>query len=203
MQANGSASVALMLEQMYTAVLYPFEDLYKKNIQEQQRKAQLSRQMSMGQPGQMPRMPPNGMQSVSGQMQQMQRGPNPPMGMMGQPIPNVNGAHFVNPANHTPQTPQQRPGSTALNPQLSHNIQLQQNTPQPGAGPSGDSNLLDNDIQGIKRKLDAEDAEGKRTRQKTGKLLLTSYLLLLLIFCGLDPIENGSVSGIFLFYFSI
>ncbi|KXN89887.1 SWI/SNF chromatin-remodeling complex subunit sol1 [Leucoagaricus sp. SymC.cos] len=147
MQANGSASVALMLEQMYTAILYPFEDLYKKNIQEQQRKAQMaSRQMSMAQPGQMRGMPPNGVQPVPAQMQQMQRGPMPAMGMMGQTMPTANSTHF-NPAAHTPQTPHQRPG---------------------------DPNLLDNDIQGIKRKLDLEDPEAKRARQKT------------------DPLENGA-----------
>lgn len=164
MQANGSASVALMLEQMYTAILYPFEDLYKKNVQEQQRKAQMaSRQMSMGQPGQMRGMPPNGMQpgpSQMQQMQQMQRGPMPPM------------------VNHTPQTPHQRPGSTALNAQIPpHNMSLPQSTPQPGMTPTGDSNLFDNDIQGIKRKLDLEDAEGKRARQKT------------------DPLESGQANG--------
>ncbi|KAJ3561107.1 hypothetical protein NP233_g10398 [Leucocoprinus birnbaumii] len=165
MQANGSTSVALMLEQMYTAILYPFEDLYKKNVQEQQRKAQMaSRQMSMsGQPGQIRGMPPNGMQpgpQQMQQMQQMQRGPMPAM------------------ANHTPQTPHQRPGSTALNPQMpSHNIALPQSTPQAGMTPASDSNLLDNDIQGIKRKLDMEDAEGKRARQKT------------------DPLEGGQPNG--------
>jgi SWI/SNF chromatin-remodeling complex subunit SWI1 len=172
-QANGSTSVALMLEQMYTAILYPFEDLYKKNLQEQQRKAQMaSRQMAMSQSGQMRGMPPNGVQGVSPPIQQMQRGPMPNMGMMGPSMPNVNGAHFPNAVTHTPQTPHQRPGSTALNAQMSsHNIVLPQSTPQSGMGPTSDSNLLDSDIQGIKRKLDMEDPEGKRARQKTGQLL--------------------------------
>lgn len=162
-----------MLEQMYTAILYPFEDLYKKNIQEQQRKAQLmSRQMSMGQPGQIRGMPPNGVQPASAPMQ---RGPMPAMGMMGQPIPNVNSAHFPNAAMHTPQTPHQRPGSTTLNPQIPpHSLPVTQSTPQPGTGPTGESNLLDNDAQGIKRKLDIEDAEVKRARQKTGVHYLDS-----------------------------
>lgn len=35
-------------------------------------------------------------------------------------------------------------------------------------------NLLDGDIQGIKRKLDIEDPEGKRARQKTGMCFLIS-----------------------------
>lgn len=167
MQANGSTSVAMMLEQMYTAILYPFEDLYKKNIQEQQRKAQLaSRQMPMGQAGQMRGMAPNVVPQVSGQMQ---RAPMPAMGLMGQQMPNPNASHFPNTATHTPQTPHQRPGSAVLGAQLpTHNLPITQSTPQSGISPAGDSNLLDGDIQGIKRKLDMEDAEGKRARQKTG-----------------------------------
>jgi hypothetical protein len=41
MQANNSASVALMLSQYYMVILHPFEELYKKNLQEQQKKAQI------------------------------------------------------------------------------------------------------------------------------------------------------------------
>ncbi len=167
MQANGSTSVAMMLEQMYTAILYPFEDLYKKNVQEQQRKAQLaSRQMPMGQASQMRGMAPNVGPQVSGQMQ---RAPMPAMGMMGQQMPNPNNSHFPNTATHTPQTPHQRPGSTALGPQPpSHNLTISQSAPQSGISPAGEPNLLDGDMQGIKRKLDVEDLEGKRARQKTG-----------------------------------
>lgn len=192
MQANGSTSVATMLEQMYTAILYPFEDLYKKNIQEQQRKAQLaSRQMPMGQAGQMRPLVSNVVPQVPGQMQ---RPPMPAMGMMGQQMPNSNNPHFPNTATHTPQTPHQRPGSTALGAQIpTHNIPISQSAPQPGISPAGESNLLDGDIQGIKRKLDMEDAEGKRARQKTGMLHPpnTSSLRLPL---RLDPLENNTVS---------
>lgn len=156
-----------MLEQMYTAILFPFEDLYKKNIQEQQRKAQIaSRQMPMGQPGQIRTMPSNGAQQVPNQIQ---RGPVAAIGTMGQPSQNMKGSHSSNAATHTPQTPHQRPGSTAINTQLSqHNVPLPQSTSQTGMGSGGEQNLLDGDIQGIKRKLDMEDAEGKRARQKTG-----------------------------------
>lgn len=69
-----------MLEQMYTGILFPFEDIYKKNLQEQQRKAQLaSRQIPMGQPGQIRTMPGNGPQQGPNQMQ---RGPVGTMGMI-------------------------------------------------------------------------------------------------------------------------
>jgi len=102
-----------MLEQMYTAILYPFEDLYKKNIQDQQRKAQIaSRQLPIP--------------------QQIQRSI-------------------------------QRPRSAAIN-------------------PPPDSNLLNNDIQPIKRKLDIDDPESKRTRQKTGEFFSTLLSPLLLYF---------------------
>ncbi|KAF7784441.1 transcriptional regulator family: AT-rich interaction region [Agaricus bisporus var. burnettii] len=146
-QANGSASVVLMLEQMYTGILFPFEDIYKKNLQEQQRKAQLaSRQIPMGQPGQIRTMPANGPQQGPNQMQ---RGP---VGTMA----------------HTPQAPHQRAGLNAQVPQ--HNISLSQSTSQAGMASGSEPNLLDSDIQGIKRKLDIEDPEGKRARQKTDPL---------------------------------
>lgn len=73
-----------MLEQMYTGILYPFEDIYKKNVQEQQRKAQLaSRQIPIGQPGQIRSMPTAGTQQVPNQMQRV---PVAAMSMMGQPM---------------------------------------------------------------------------------------------------------------------
>jgi len=93
-----------MLEQMYNAILYPFEDLYKKNINEQQRKAQL--------------------------------------------------------ASKLPQ----------------RSVQRSRPAPPP------DPNLLDNDIQPIKRKLDVDDPEPKRIRQKTGAFLQSLSLFCLIFF---------------------
>jgi SWI/SNF chromatin-remodeling complex subunit SWI1 len=151
-----------MLEQMYTGILFPFEDIYKKNLQEQQRKAQLaSRQIPLGQPGQIRTMPTSGTQQVPSQIQRV---PVSTMGMMGQPVQNVNGAHY--PAAHTPQTPHQRSTLNAQVPQ--HNM-----TSQAGLASGSETNLLDSDIQGIKRKLDTEDPDGKRARQKTGMSFLS------------------------------
>src|SRR5271154_2396823 len=46
MQANGSTSVALMLSQYYMAILFPFEEVYRKNLQDQRGKVSMA-----GRPG--------------------------------------------------------------------------------------------------------------------------------------------------------
>jgi SWI/SNF chromatin-remodeling complex subunit SWI1 len=38
---NGSSSVAIMLQTFYNGILQPFEELYRKNVADQQRKARL------------------------------------------------------------------------------------------------------------------------------------------------------------------
>lgn len=47
------------------------------------------------------------------------------------------------------------------------------------SGHSPDLNLLDQDLQGIKRKLDVSEEESKRARQKTGKFAIFSESLLI------------------------
>ncbi|TFK30589.1 hypothetical protein FA15DRAFT_607990 [Coprinopsis marcescibilis] len=149
-QANGSSSVATMLHQIYMSVLYQFEDSYRKNMQENQRKANVANR-----PGNMM--------------------PNAPMSG-GQPIPQqvnpANPAQMQRPMSQVPQAspvPNGMPRYPSMPPQPSR--------PPSGVMPGGDPtlqatqtpdlNLLDQDGQGIKRKFDTTDLESKRARPRT------------------------------------
>ncbi|KAJ7783566.1 hypothetical protein DFH07DRAFT_192296 [Mycena maculata] len=128
---NGSTSVAQMLSQYYMAILLPFEDVYRNNVQNQQRKA---RQATLqGLPPNTPTRPDGTSPQRAGQ-------------------PNV------------PQTPARRLSSASQG-----SAQNASNESGQVNGLSSDSSALDQE-QGIKRKLESEEADNKRARQKTEPL---------------------------------
>ena len=168
------------------AILHPFEDAYIRNVQEQHRRATVSRA-----PGS---QPPNAAQTPG-------RSSHPSMNGLSQPnvsappqsdpvlqVPNLvpqsnallNGVSQSSTAPTTiPQTPHLRPPSSAANTHSSPgnapivNSTSESDHAQALSGRASGTDILDPEIQGIKRKLDSEDGESKRTRQKTG----TSRLL--------------------------
>ncbi|KAJ6627124.1 hypothetical protein B0H10DRAFT_1995535 [Mycena sp. CBHHK59/15] len=126
---NGTTSVAQRLSQYYMAILLPFEEVYRNNVQNQQRKAQASRQASLqGLPPTTPARPNGSPQRVS--------------------------------QTNVPQTPARR---------LSSASQGSAHNPSTDGPINGlpDTNVLDQEQQGIKRKLESEDVDSKRARQKT------------------------------------
>ncbi|CAA7266582.1 unnamed protein product [Cyclocybe aegerita] len=155
-QANNSSSVAVMLHQYYMAILHPFEIIYKKNMQDQQKKAHLpqgglSDQQQFGRPA--PGMP---------NMQQPGMRPMNPNSLMSQSIPPGNGlGQYPELSQHRPpvQNPHQM-GMVDTHNSMAHS-ELN------SLGHTVDSNLLDQDNQGIKRKHDQDDRDTKRVRQKT------------------------------------
>ncbi|KAJ2928818.1 hypothetical protein H1R20_g8288, partial [Candolleomyces eurysporus] len=155
-QLNGSTSVSTMLSQYYMVILLPFEESYKKNLQENQRKANLANRQ-----GGMMQNPPMG--GAQGQAMQQQGMANNPMAMQrigANPMnPSLGPPNMSQPANGLGRFPQQ--------PQRS-----QSGVMTPGADsllPVGNiqDEVLDSDIQGIKRKLDANDLDNKRARPRT------------------------------------
>ncbi|TFK41003.1 hypothetical protein BDQ12DRAFT_703844 [Crucibulum laeve] len=184
-QVNGSTSVALMLAQYYMVILYPFEEVYRKNIQDTQKKAQMmsGRPPIQSQPS--PSTPSNqGRPGISngtpGMMPQMPRNVMGNPGGVHVPLGSTNGSSSYAPGMHTPQMLQQRSASAMLTPQGAHNPAMLTDTMSISSHPTGnlpDNNLLEGDIQGIKRKLDVDDAESKRARQKIESLETTSSAL--------------------------
>lgn len=153
-----------MLSQYYMAILLPFEESYRKNLQENQRKANLANRQGM-----MQNLPMGG--GVQGPAIQQQGMANNPMAMqrigtnpMNQGIP---GPHNMpQPANSLARYPQQpqRPQSGVITPGADSLL--------PVGGLQEE--VLDQDIQGIKRKLDTNDLDNKRARPRTGWFLLLS-----------------------------
>ncbi|KAF8640437.1 hypothetical protein AX17_000102 [Amanita inopinata Kibby_2008] len=186
-QANGSTSVANMLLQYYMAILYPFEELYKRNLPDHQRRVQMVPRTS-GSPFQtsgapmLQGRPLQGLPTAgqAGSTGQMQRAAGNHVTSMGQPMGIVHGpmtgSNQVPQAAHTPQTPSQRPPSAALAPHalpggpgnLASVTQADNlSVPQLDASHELVENVLDQDIQGIKRKIEFEEGMNKRARQKT------------------------------------
>jgi SWI/SNF chromatin-remodeling complex subunit SWI1 len=177
-QPNGtSISAAQALSQYYLMLLLPFEHFYRQNTQDQQKRGQVLRQGQqhpVAQPNQSRPIQTISSGSQSGQMSRGIIGGS--MGSMNQvsggshtTLSTMNGTSQP-PQPLTPQTPQ-RPGSTALN-QPAHG------TPHTISGMSlldtitngqiGEGNVLDQETQGIKRKMDFDQGD-KRARQKTGQ----------------------------------
>lgn len=183
---GGSVSAGQLIAQYYNALLYPFEEMYKRNVQEQQKRAQAMRQgATQGQ--QLPTAPPNQARPMQGGMPnsgQMHRGPmgssmspmNPLPGASN-PTPSAMNGNSQLPQPHTPQTPHQRPSSAVFNSSAQsppHNIpnaSLTDAMTNVSNGHSADGNVLDQEMQGIKRKMDFEPGDSKRARIGTGPLL--------------------------------
>ena len=176
MQPNGSTSVAVMLSQCYRAILYPFEESYKDNIRNNQQKAIMANRQGLQQ--NMGAANGQGMaQRPMNQMNQMNQQPMPNGGPMAlganrmgmnpaarNPNLNVNLAQGANgmqrfPMNQAP--PMQRTGSGLMG--SSDSLLPVGGLPE----------VLDQDIQGIKRKLDSNDLDNKRARARTGQLHAT------------------------------
>jgi SWI/SNF chromatin-remodeling complex subunit SWI1 len=167
----GTTSVAQTIAQYYMALLYPFEQYYKSNIQEQQKRALANSRQPGAQGPQPPTTPNRPVQAV-------------PAGILP--------AQMVRGATNNLQGPMNSAPGVALNggSQMpsAHNTPLQQSVPittqLTNAGVpynntedlleelkanGSDGNVLDQEMQGIKRKMEDEERDGKRTRQKIGK----------------------------------
>lgn len=113
----------------------------------------------------------------------------------------MNGASEFSLSSHIPQTPLQAP-SSAMNIQPGQNSMPNSNAgamPDLGSVQQGsghvENNILAEDAQGIKRKLDGNEGDSKRARQKTGKQMLESRRPAFSSLCntGSEPPESISV----------
>jgi SWI/SNF chromatin-remodeling complex subunit SWI1 len=162
-----------MVFQIYMQILAPFEESYKKNIAEQQKKAQATAHRPSGMPGAQFAPPPSLGRPGHGMPNMQQPGMRPPMnvnGAMSQPIPPTNGSPY------NPMHNQHRPSSSQNPHQMSTpDSHIPMNSAMDIIPHTVDSNLLDQDIQGIKRKHEQPDGDMKRVRQKTGTLIPAAW----------------------------
>jgi SWI/SNF chromatin-remodeling complex subunit SWI1 len=164
-------------------MLHPFEDAYKRNVAEQQRRALAAKQPGTVPPSQVPGGPLGQQHSpqagaagtpLHGVPVQMGSTTQPGniMGMMNAQTPAAianSAPHFSLSSQSSSQSPQrptsaQHPGSST--PQ-SANVQPSSEF----LSGSHSSDKLESEVQGMKRKLDSEETDAKRTRQKTGMLI--------------------------------
>lgn len=155
--------VARVLQHYYQAILGSFEELYRKNVMDQQRKA-----------SQLRSTPGAGFDIPQGLSSSQQ--PDSGMGMMGQPqSPLVSSTSFA--LQPLPPSPHlQQPSATPNMPNNSLNMNGIEGSPGPSSGgypgQASTSNILDHEQDGLsnKRKLESEEPDIKRARQKTGNI---------------------------------
>ncbi|THH34111.1 hypothetical protein EUX98_g10 [Antrodiella citrinella] len=178
-QSNGQQQpTTLALGNLYTMLIGPFESAYRKNIQEQQHRALLTRNAANPSTSGHPR--PDGMGGMQGgfpmQMNPLQRQPsnpgiNPAAAAAMTPSPSADPTMASMGPFSSPQTlsqpPQQFPGFPGgPNPRGNINI-----SDGPGNGAGVDMGAIDGDpeLELRKRKMrESEEVDVKRVRQKTG-----------------------------------
>ena len=186
-QPNGQTSVANTLERYYKDLLDPFEAAYKRNVQEHQRRALMSAGRQPAPPIQQllstgsasgqgrPHQPQNGSIQSNFPEQAQATAPTNATNSVTVPQP-ITSNHHPQPSHSAPAQPQPPPSAASIQrtspvgtqPQ---NSSLPDSVPGTGQIPNGvsDKNILEPDVQGIKRKLDSNEADGKRAKQKLGE----------------------------------
>lgn len=168
--------VGQILGQLYAAILQPFDEFYRRNMQEGNRRAMAAGRQPGASAG-----PPSmngGASAPHVGLQPGTAGPNAVGGMMAQHTVN-NQNSTVSPASQSqplPQSPHLRQSSAPnfqslaipsdLAPQASSQTQINTSISAPQlTKPTPDAS--EPETQGTKRRLESEEAEGKRARQKT------------------------------------
>jgi SWI/SNF chromatin-remodeling complex subunit SWI1 len=174
--------VARVLQHYYQVILGNFEELYRKNVVDQQRKALLMRsgatpQASGGGIGQTPQQA-----GVNGSLQPGQQdtaGVTNMMSMMGQPISNAQPSGVL--ANGVGALPLQPPSQSdhqrqpSVTPSMSSTTLNVDGTSSqasvggyPAQATAKTASEAEQDGQSNKRKLESEEVDIKKARQKTG-----------------------------------
>ncbi|KAH0590556.1 hypothetical protein H2248_000698 [Termitomyces sp. 'cryptogamus'] len=151
----GTIQVAQLIASLYMTMIYPFEQYYKNNLQEQQKRVRQA-----GSQGSADFLASNRLPS-SLHATQVQRGP------LVQPtsVPST-----ANGSSSFPPSSAQRPESappTEFTPDTSHAHLVGLSNDSQSNSNLSDGNVLDQEVQGIKRKVDYDNGDGKRARQKT------------------------------------
>ncbi|KAG6911850.1 hypothetical protein DXG01_000097 [Tephrocybe rancida] len=154
---GGTIPVAQMIASLYMTMLYPFEQFYKNNMQDQQKRARQA-----GRQGSAEFMGHNRLPSGS-HLNQVQRGPSAQPAVVPQSA--ANGTSSYTPS--STQRPESTPPSE-VTPGTSHTVPPDVSNGSHSNGFLSDGNVLDQDVQGIKRKMEYDERDGKRAKQKTG-----------------------------------
>ena len=168
----GTTSVAHTIAQYYMVLLHPFEQYYKNNLQEQQKRALAASRQLGAQGSQLSNTSGRPIQGVPAPAHPGQSSRGVTNALLTSLNPTIAGMDGSSQTQPSPDIPHQPSTPTTV-------IQSNSNSIPSFNNPDGslddllenppDSNVLDPEMQGIKRKMDDDDRDGKRTRQKIGR----------------------------------
>lgn len=164
----GTTLVAHTIAQYYMVLLHPFEQSYMNNLQEQQKRAAASRQIG-AQVSQLPTTSGRPIQGISALAHPGQSLCGVTNALLSSSNPTIAGMDGGSQTQPSPDIPHQPSTPTTV---IQSNSMASFNNPDGSLddlleNPS-DSNVLDQEMQGIKRKMEDDDRDSKRTRQKIG-----------------------------------
>ncbi|KIJ68293.1 hypothetical protein HYDPIDRAFT_24587 [Hydnomerulius pinastri MD-312] len=186
---NGQRSTATILANYYSAILQPFEEIYRRNVQENNRKAMMTAGRPPGAPG-VPNSTPNMHHqapgaAMAGAASQLP-GASGMMGLLNQSVSgtqnlsiSINGSSPAPVSQPLPQSP--RPQQVAPNTNISgthgfsdslagHSLAQPLGGSTHGNTTPGNavSEHHEHDVPGMKRRFESEEVDGKRAKLKTG-----------------------------------
>ncbi|KAG9314493.1 hypothetical protein JVU11DRAFT_5290 [Chiua virens] len=192
---NGQQSTSVLLASYYNAIIQPFEEVYRRNLQDTNRKTMMSAGRPTGasavpnNPSNIPPQPPNpALQGPS----QLSSSVNNMMGLLNQSVSgqstsiSITGSPNATTSQPLPQSP--HPQHVLPNASLSgthgfsdslagHSLVPPLNSTTIGLLPSSTgSEPNEQDAPGTKRRLESEELDGKRAKLKTGGTELPDVL---------------------------
>ncbi|KAF9229460.1 hypothetical protein BS17DRAFT_688881 [Gyrodon lividus] len=186
---NGQRSIATILAYYYNAIIQPFEEFYRRNVQETNRKAMMTAGRLQGAPA-VPNSTPSMLHqspgaALPGAASQLPGPVNSMMGLLNQSVSgNQNVSTSIHgspsaPASHPlPQSP--HPQQTVSNASISGSHGFSDSLSGHSLAPplsGGNMGHLPNsalnehheqDVPGMKRRFESEEVDGKRVKLKTG-----------------------------------
>ena len=191
---NGQRATSAILASYYNAIIQPFEEAYRRNVQDANRKAMMAAGRPPGAPV-VPNNPPNMLSqtpssALPGTSSQLSGSVNNMMGLLNQSVSGGQSASVSitgsPPASQTlPQSPHPQHGvpNTSLSGTHGFSESLAGHSLVPalssttiGSIPSSASNEHhEQDAPGTKRRFESEELDGKRTKLKTGEVNLLTF----------------------------
>ncbi|KAF8140115.1 hypothetical protein EV363DRAFT_1393035 [Boletus edulis] len=192
---NGQRATSAILASYYHAIIQPFEDVYRRNVQDTNRKAMMASGRHPGapvvqnNPPSMPSQTPSS--SLPGASSQLSGPTNNMMGLLNQSISGGQSTSILitdsptAPASQTlPQSPRPQHGvpNTSLSGTHGFSDSLAGHSLVPLSNtnveplPSSAGNEHEQDAPGMKRRFESEELDGKRTKMKIGGTELPDVL---------------------------
>lgn len=193
---NGQRATAVVLANYYNAIIQPFEEVYRRNLQDANRKAMMSTARAPGVPvvaNNFPNLPSQTQGStLPGTSSQLPGSVNNMMGLLNQSVPggqttsvSITGSPTASASQTLPQSPRPQhgvpnttfSGTHGFSDSLAgHSLVPPLTSTTVGPLPTSTANERhEQDAPGMKRRFESEELDGKRTKLKIGELTLLTF----------------------------